>query len=98
MNEKTSENFTRLKTTSMKCIKATTDSSFRMYTPWDERSQYEKNIQRFTGRLFRNRNDGAFVRVSAISDGNRLKQAKFLVQRFSQEVLNLLPEYWPIEQ
>ena len=58
----------------------------------------EQNIQRFMGKLFHNSNDGAFVRVSAISGGNQLEQAKSSVQHFAQEVLNLLPEYWPVEQ
>ena len=58
----------------------------------------EQNMQRFMGRILRNRSDGAFVRVSAISGGNQIEQAKSSVQHFAQKVLNLLPKYWPIEQ
>ena len=58
----------------------------------------QQNIHRFIGRLFHNRNDGAFVRVSASSGEDHTEEAALLVQSFAQEVLNLLPEYWPIEQ
>ena len=58
----------------------------------------QQNIQRFIGRLFHNRSDGAFVRISAISAEYDLKEAESLVQSFAQQLLPLLPRYWPLEQ
>lgn len=56
------------------------------------------NIQRFASRLFHNRNDGAFVRVSAFSVYSKTREAELLVKSFAVELLNLLPEYWPVEK
>ena len=58
----------------------------------------QQNIQRFIGRLFHNRSDGAFVRISAISAEYDLKEAESLLQSFAQQLLPLLPRYWPLEQ
>lgn len=58
----------------------------------------QANIQRFLGRIFKNRNDGAFVRISAMSDQNGLGQANARVKFFAKNILNLLPHYWPIEK
>jgi len=58
----------------------------------------EQNIQRFMGRILHNRNDGAFVRVSSITSKDRLEQTNEMVKNFSQEMLRLLPEYWPVEE
>lgn len=58
----------------------------------------QQNIQRFFGRLFRNRNDGAFVRVSAFSDEDHIKEAESSVRSFALQVQSLLPKYWPVEQ
>lgn len=58
----------------------------------------QQNLQRFIGRLFHNRNDGAFVRVSAHSDEDQIEEAESLVKSFAQKVLNLLPKYWQVEQ
>jgi len=58
----------------------------------------ERNIDRFIGRLIRNRNDGAFVRISALSDKTRVEQTKRIVSEFAKEVLGLLPEFWPVEE
>lgn len=58
----------------------------------------EQNIQRFIGKVFYNRNDGAFVRVSSLTTEDKVNQTKQLVQKFSEEILKLLPDYWPVEQ
>jgi EpsI family protein len=58
----------------------------------------QQNIQRFFGRLFHNRNDGAFVRISAFSDEDHIKEAESSVRSFALQVLSLLPKYWPLEQ
>lgn len=57
----------------------------------------KQNIQRFLGRIFHNRNDGAFVRVSAISDWQGTEEAKLSIKAFAEKVLELLPRYWPVE-
>jgi EpsI family protein len=61
-------------------------------------SGVKQNIQRFIGRVFYNRNDGAFVRVSAISRKEHLKNAEILIRNFAIELLALLPQYWPEEK
>jgi CO/xanthine dehydrogenase FAD-binding subunit len=47
---------------------------------------------------FYNRNDGAFVRVSVFGKEEHLKEASLLVKSFVEKILDLLPEYWPIEE
>lgn len=58
----------------------------------------QQNIERFIGRVFYNRNDGAFVRVSVFGKEEYLKEANSLAKSFAEKVLDLLPNYWPIEQ
>ena len=58
----------------------------------------QQNIDRFIGRTFYNRNDGAFVRVSVFGKGEYLKEANLLAKSFAEKILDLLPNYWPIEQ
>ena len=58
----------------------------------------QQNIQRFIGRLFHNRDDGAFVRVSVFLNEGEIEEAESLAKSFAQEILNLLPKYWPVEQ
>jgi len=59
---------------------------------------FQQNIQRFIGRIFYNRNDGAFVRISTFSDRNGIEKSKDLVQFFAENILTLLPRYWPLEE
>jgi EpsI family protein len=61
-------------------------------------SGIEQNIQRFKGHIFYNRNDGAFVRVSSITTIEDLDNANTRVRNFSEEILNILPRYWPVEE
>jgi EpsI family protein len=58
----------------------------------------QQNIERFIGRTFSNRNDGAFVRVSAFGKEENLREADLLVKSFAGKILDLLPEYWPVEK
>lgn len=58
----------------------------------------QQNIQRFIGRVFYNRNDGAFVRVSVFGNEKDLDEANYLVNLFASKILDLLPDYWPLEQ
>lgn len=58
----------------------------------------QQNIERFIGRTFYNRNDGAFVRVSVFGKEEHLEEADLLTKSFAEKILDLLPEYWPIEK
>lgn len=58
----------------------------------------DQNIQRFMGRVLQNRNDGAFVRVSVSSNKSGLAEADETVRIFSEKILSLLPQYWPLEK
>jgi EpsI family protein len=58
----------------------------------------QQNIERFIGRVFYNRNDGAFVRVSVFGKEENLQEANLLAKSFAGKVLNLLPGYWPLEK
>ena len=58
----------------------------------------QKNIQRFLGRILKNRNDGAFVRVSVNTDERHIDEANKLAKLFAERVLALLPNYWPVEK
>ena len=61
-------------------------------------SGFKQNIQRFVGRVFENKNDGAFVRISADGREMDVPAMKDRVMAFSQNVLELLPNYWPDEK
>ncbi len=58
----------------------------------------QQNIQRFIGRILYNRNDGAFVRVSVFTGQRGVEEANLVAKSFAERVLDLLPEYWPVEQ
>jgi len=58
----------------------------------------QRNIQRLISKVLFNKNDGAFVRVSILSDSDGIDEAKAIVESFSKEVLTLLPRYWPEEK
>jgi len=61
-------------------------------------SGIQQNIQRFLGRILHNRNDEAFIQISIFSGEGNIEEAKLLAKSFSEEVLDLLPHYWPIEE
>ena len=61
-------------------------------------SGIQQNIQRFLGRIFHNRNDGAFIQVSIFSGEGNIEEAKLLAKSFSEKILDLLPHYWPVEE
>jgi EpsI family protein len=58
----------------------------------------QQNIQRFLGRVFHNRNDGAFVQLSYFTDEKGIAEANVLIKSFAETLLDLLPQYWPIER
>jgi hypothetical protein len=57
----------------------------------------QQNFQRLIGRILHNRNDGAFVRLSIITQKEGLHQARDTLKFFGEKVLALLPSYWPEE-
>jgi len=59
---------------------------------------FQQNVERFKGRVFYNRNDGAFVRISIVTNQKGIEEADSLAKSFSEKVLDLLPSYWPLEQ
>ncbi|MGD9210320.1 MAG: EpsI family protein [Desulfobacteraceae bacterium] len=61
-------------------------------------SGIKQNIQRFISRITKNRNDGAFVRVSMLSDSEGLKDARRDVREFTKTILKIIPNYWPKEK
>lgn len=59
---------------------------------------FEQNIERFKGKILYNRNDGAFVEVYTLTTENGIEEAKLLVKNFSEKLLDLIPDYWPVEE
>ena len=57
----------------------------------------QQNIQRFVGRIMHNRNDGAFVQITVLSDVKRLEKSRSIGLHFAENIIELLPEYWPVE-
>lgn len=57
-----------------------------------------QNIERFWGRLLRNRNDGAFIQVTTQVPDDGVVDAKARVEGFVGQVLRVLPEHWPVEK
>ena len=56
------------------------------------------NIHRFFGRVFYNRNDGAYVQVSMTTQEDGINEAQTIIKTFSEKILSLLPRYWPVEK
>jgi EpsI family protein len=59
---------------------------------------FQQNIQRLVGRIKHNRNDGAFVRLSMLTQRENIKQTKEILNTFAKNVLTTLPLYWPEER
>jgi len=57
-----------------------------------------QNIEKFWGRLLHNRNDGAFVQITAQVRDEEVEPALRKIENFSGQVLELLPRYWPVEE
>lgn len=57
----------------------------------------EQNIQRFIGRVLHNRNDGAYVQVNSLVIKKEIPVQKNKLADFAQEIMELLPHYWPEE-
>ena len=57
-----------------------------------------QNIERFKGRVLHNRNDGAFVRLTATAADGDIQKSRQLVEQFAEIFLNQLPNYWPEER
>jgi EpsI family protein len=58
----------------------------------------KQNIQRLIGKILRNKNDGAFVRLSTEAREAEVPAAKASLIAFSQKVLEQLPNHWPVEK
>jgi EpsI family protein len=58
----------------------------------------KKNLQRFVGRVLYNRNDGAFVQITASAADADVRNARKRVEQFAGAVLDQLPAYWPVER
>lgn len=56
----------------------------------------QENINRFINKIFYNRNDGAFVRVSSNIEEN-YDATKTKLNLFIREIIPLLAKHWPIE-
>ena len=57
----------------------------------------QQNLQRFLGRLIHNRNDGAYIQVSTLTTAQDAASIQNRLALFAEEVLKLLPDYWPEE-
>lgn len=57
-----------------------------------------QNVERFRSRLLHNRNDGAFVQVTAQVQDEDVEPTLRKIQDFSAKVVELLPRYWPVEE
>lgn len=58
---------------------------------------FEQNLQRLKGKILFNRNDGAYVQTSLITTYSDHSDLKKNLVRFTTEVMDLLPLYWPVE-
>jgi len=61
-------------------------------------SGLQQNIERFWGRILHNRNDGAYVQITTQVSDDQIADAEMKLQDFAGLVIQLLPEYWPIEK
>lgn len=58
----------------------------------------KQNIERFAGRILFNRNDGAFVQITASAADADVRNARKRVEQFAGAIVSLLPAYWPVER
>jgi|WetSurMetagenome_2_1015567.scaffolds.fasta_scaffold223023_2 EpsI family protein len=58
----------------------------------------KQNIQRFLGLVTHNKNDGAFVRITTLCGTEEAKAAMYRAMSFSEEIMDILPNYWPVER
>jgi len=58
----------------------------------------QMNIRRFVGGILHNRNDGAFIRISAQTERDGIEETKKRVKAFAERIVELLPNYWPVEK
>lgn len=58
----------------------------------------KQNLQRFSGLIFENRNDGALIRVTNTSPIEDTQESLSKAILFSQQIMNILPDYWPVEK
>jgi len=59
---------------------------------------FEQNIERFKGKILYNRNDGAFIEVYTLTTENGIEEGTLITKNFAEKLLDLLPNYWPIEE
>jgi EpsI family protein len=57
-----------------------------------------QNMEKFAGRLLHNRNDGAFVQITASASDTEVAKTRQRVEQFAGNVVTLLPGYWPDEK
>ena len=58
----------------------------------------QQNFQRLFSRLLKNRDDGAFIRVSATAEAPQVAVAEKRVEFFARKILEIIPDYWPEEE
>lgn len=58
----------------------------------------EQNLHRLKNRMFYNRDDGAFVRLSTSMSPENEVEALALLKDFASTLLTLLPSHWPEER
>jgi len=58
----------------------------------------KQNMERFVGRVLNNRNDGAFVQITAVTGDADVTKTRERVEQFAELILNQLPNYWPVEK
>lgn len=60
-------------------------------------SGFKRNIHRFVSKIVHNKNDGAYVQVSTTIGNTTEKKVPQFLKEFANEIVKLLPEYWPEE-
>ena len=58
---------------------------------------WAQNIDRFVGRIFKGRGDGALVRISTPLDGEDVVMARGRLMAFASQLDPLIAERWPSE-
>jgi EpsI family protein len=58
----------------------------------------QQNLNRLINRVSGNRDDGAFIRVSVFARKTGIQEALALDVAFAEKILELVPQYWPLEQ
>lgn len=89
----------------LNCILARKGEDFLYLVHWYQSAgkkvfstEFRENMGRLKGKILYRKNDGAFIQVSFLTKENGIEEARLMTKDFAEKLLNLMPNYWPVEE